>query len=561
MGAGSVGGECWNGHMFESVQQLLVELLGSGAPEATTSEPQPSGTPAAARPDCLSARQLVDRIAAAERLVHAVQAAQREDIAAFARARMATDDDLSMVGSRLRGRTVGTELALALNVSPTAGASRATLAAAATEDHPALSSLAVRGEISEYSLRLVTRETEVLPPEQRRLVDAQIADDVTNAGGLTPGRLRQAAARRTIAIDPYAATRRCEAARNHRAFGVMDPRDGTATLWARLRAEEALAVHQSIDTTARRLRADGDERSLANLRCDLLVQATTDADPSTVLSLSQPVESSASDEDPALEDAAWDSYSSAGARVAPAPRRQRRVEESPMGQPSGMPVPARVELQIVMAASTLLGLDQEPAMLRGYGAIPAAIAARVLDCANGAAPSPNSDTRLNSDANCVSGGGLGGSSTGVLVRRLLCDPVDGRLIGMDTGRAATPAGCASSPPGGTRPAGCRTPPSWTSTTSTAMSTAAPPRWPTGKDCPRTRTCCATTQRCPYGRSHRSMSDETAVRAVLRDTGSCSRHLTWNGRCPPATPTCGDPHQHSAGEAGRPHTIQHLHPIS
>jgi hypothetical protein len=97
-----------------------------------------------------------------------------------------------------------------------------------------------------------------------------------------------------------------------------------------------------------------------------------------------------------------------------------------------MPVPARVELQIVMAASTLLGLDQEPAMLRGYGTIPAAIAARVLDCANGAAPSPNSDTRLNSDANCVSGGGLGGSSTGVLVRRLLCDPVDGRLIGMDT---------------------------------------------------------------------------------------------------------------------------------
>lgn len=94
--------------MFESVQRLFRDLLDSGAPEPTTSEAQPRGTAAAPAPDRLTARQLLDRIAAAERLVHALQAAQRQDIAAFARARLAADDDLSMVGSRLRGRTVGT---------------------------------------------------------------------------------------------------------------------------------------------------------------------------------------------------------------------------------------------------------------------------------------------------------------------------------------------------------------------------------------------------------------------------------------------------------------------
>lgn len=423
--------------MFDSVLRLLAELLIIGVPESPASQARPSGTAAAPAPDRLSARQLVDRIAAAERVVHALQAAQRHDIAAFARARLTADGDLSMVGSRLRGRTVGTELALALNTSPTAGASRATLAAAATEDHPALSALAEHGEVSEYALRLVTRETEVLPPEQRRLVDAQLADDVLNGGRLTPGRLRQAAARRTIAADPYAATRRCEAARNDRAFGVMDPRDGTATLWARLRAEEAVAVHQCIDNTARRLRAEGDERSLANLRCDLLVQTTTGAEPSVVLSSidegqrdpspSPPLiggvtvsRDSPHCSDPHPADAAWDSYPISVSPDQP-PCLLRFVDRDAPTQPSPMPVPAKVELQIVMAASTLLGLDQEPALLRGYGAIPATIAAQIIDSANGAHPGQRKARRTHM-----------GAGTGVLLRRLICDPVDGRLIGMDT---------------------------------------------------------------------------------------------------------------------------------
>jgi len=62
----------------------------------------------------------------------------------------------------------------------------------------------------------------------------------------------------------------------------------------------------------------------------------------------------------------------------------------------------RVEMQIVMSAATLLGLDDEPALLRGYGAIPASVAREIADAADHTA-----------------------------LRGLFCDPVDGRLVAME----------------------------------------------------------------------------------------------------------------------------------
>jgi len=62
-----------------------------------------------------------------------------------------------------------------------------------------------------------------------------------------------------------------------------------------------------------------------------------------------------------------------------------------------------VELQVVLAAPTLLGLDNQPGMLRGYGTIPAALARQIADHAHSS-----------------------------VLRRLVCDPIDGRLLTMDT---------------------------------------------------------------------------------------------------------------------------------
>jgi hypothetical protein len=66
---------------------------------------------------------------------------------------------------------------------------------------------------------------------------------------------------------------------------------------------------------------------------------------------------------------------------------------------------ADVEVQVVISAATLLGLDDQPGLLRGYGAVPAAVVRDIVDGA---------------DSN--------GSRTAL--RALFADPVDGRLLAM-----------------------------------------------------------------------------------------------------------------------------------
>jgi hypothetical protein len=68
----------------------------------------------------------------------------------------------------------------------------------------------------------------------------------------------------------------------------------------------------------------------------------------------------------------------------------------------------KVEAQVVMPISTLLGLDEQAALLRGYGAIPAEIARQIANTST-----TDSPARL-------------------LVRGLFCDPLDGRLLTMET---------------------------------------------------------------------------------------------------------------------------------
>ncbi len=71
---------------------------------------------------------------------------------------------------------------------------------------------------------------------------------------LTPGELGRAATRRVLAVDPDAAARRVARARRDRSVRLGDPVDGTAGLYAVLRAEEAVAIFTGLDRTARGMR-------------------------------------------------------------------------------------------------------------------------------------------------------------------------------------------------------------------------------------------------------------------------------------------------------------------
>ena len=95
---------------------------------------------------------------------------------------------------------------------------------------------------------------------------------------LTPGELGRAATRRVLAVDPDAAARRVARARRDRSVRLGDPVDGTAGLYAVLRAEEAVAIFTGLDRTARGMRSERRRRCLDTLRADLSSN-TSPADP------------------------------------------------------------------------------------------------------------------------------------------------------------------------------------------------------------------------------------------------------------------------------------------
>ena len=375
--------------MFELAKDLFHEVI-DPAPGAVAAAPSADLTPA----------ELVDRIAATERVVNALLADQARDIAAFADARDAEDEADGITGG-LQGRTTATELALALGVAPMTAATRVNLAAAAVTDHPALLGLLGSGRVSMAGLRCAIKQTDVLEPTQRRVVDLQLACDAV-ADRLTPGKLERAAAWRTQAADADAAAKRAARERADRRLAVRNNPDGTALLWGKLRGEEGLAVYNSLDARARAMRADGYERSLQDLMCDLLVESVTGqhlqlvggSPPPSASPLPAAPSSGPSEPDPEPWDVSVpEPYAEAGPPTTesppPPPERQWRM-------------PAKVELQVVMSAATLLGLDDDPAMLRGYGAVPREVVHEIVESASSTA-----------------------------LRGLFCDPVDGRLVAMD----------------------------------------------------------------------------------------------------------------------------------
>ena len=378
--------------MFERAVDLLDEVFacdGGRVVPASGALPSASLTPT----------QLIDRIAANERLINDLQSEQARDLVAFADARDAMDREDGVSG-RLRGRTAATEVGLALRIAPMTAACRIAFAHCAVTDHLGLVDLLGTGRVSMGGLRLVLKATDVLHPEQRRTVAAQLAEDAV-ADRLTPGMLQRAATRRVLDVDPDAAEKRATASRNDRRISAVNQVDGTGVFWAKLRAEELTLVYQTLDTRARCLRAEGDERSLSDLMCDLLIESVTglpmtptDGTPAGIMTIGAAEPGGDRPDPDPWEPGIPDPYPDSWAP------RDIAVLGSP---PTSWRLAMKTEVQVVISAATLLGLDDAPCLLRGYGAIPVGVAREIVDNA--------SNTTL---------------------RGLFADPVDGRLLAMDS---------------------------------------------------------------------------------------------------------------------------------
>ena len=163
------------------------------------------------------------------------------------------------------------EVAMARNVSPGAAGTQFATALGLAELPQTAAALAA-GQVSEATARAVVRETDALHRDDRIVLDAEIADALP---GLTPGRAARLTRHHVIALDADAAHERAERNRADQRVSLHPDVDGVAVLQVRGPAEQLIAAHQVLTTWAKGLRATGDERSMGQIMCATLVERLT----------------------------------------------------------------------------------------------------------------------------------------------------------------------------------------------------------------------------------------------------------------------------------------------
>ena len=214
----------------------------------------------------------IDRIAVLERLQASLEAVKAVEMVAFARSQSAEQIALG-VHPRAVGRGIADQIALACRVAPSEGTRRLHTARDLVLDMPHTLKLLSRGEISGWTVRLITEQTSHLDRATRTAVDAELAGRRPETMGT-----KQAAAtakRLAYQADPEAATARARKARGDRRVTLRPAPDTMSLLSGLLPVEQGVACLAALQAAATAQKADGDTRSKAQIMADTLVARLT----------------------------------------------------------------------------------------------------------------------------------------------------------------------------------------------------------------------------------------------------------------------------------------------
>ena len=200
------------------------------------------------------------------------------------------------------------------------------LRASAVAHHPALADAWAAGALDARKVDVIVAEVRSAEPGTAAVV---VADAIARAQDLTAPQLARHVRAAVIGADAAAAERRRVKERADRWVSLGLAEDGMAFFTAYLPAEHATAVFTAVDALAGHAGVDGDTRTVDQRRADAFADVFTGI-----------LDRQATPDGTAL------------------PTRH--------GQ--------RVALQVAVAASTLLGLDDNPAVLESYGPISAQVA-------------------------------------------------------------------------------------------------------------------------------------------------------------------------------------------
>ncbi|HEY0486994.1 MAG TPA: DUF222 domain-containing protein [Mycobacteriales bacterium] len=316
-------------------------------------------------PGDLRTAALVDLISGLERLSAWVSACQAEAIAEFACRRLDVVSDEELVTDSAEAVRLSQvnefaedELSAALSISRMSARSRIDFALNLTGRLPETLRALREGRIGVATARVVVDGTGALSDQVASAVEATV---VPWSEGRTPGAVRAAVTRSAIAADPAAAETRHVAAVATRRVELFTEPDGMAAVRAVLRADDALAVMDSLRTTAQTGATPGDGRTQSQRMADLFVDAFRDLGSGILLDAGTAPLTSVEGDVPATT--GYDPRGCAGGTDAGRARRRR-------GGPA---------IQVVLAAGTGLGLDDLPGELAGYGPIPASLARELAE--------------------------------------------------------------------------------------------------------------------------------------------------------------------------------------
>jgi hypothetical protein len=272
----------------------------------------------------LSDYDLVSYLSACERQAAWAQAAQLSAIDELAqrreRDRLATRTRRTWSDTDWTAHEVAAELRLSV-----AGAQARVHLAESLRRLPDTFAMFARGELDLTKTRTVVHGVAVLDLAGAHAVEARV---LPRAADSTGPQLSSAVRRAVLRVDPDAAQRRQQTTVRDRSVSFHPLDDGAAALWAVGPAQEVQALFTAITALADRATGShpSDDRTLDQRRFDVLTDAA-------YLHLER-------------DDL---------------PRRHGR----------------RPHLQVTVAATTLLGLDDNPAELAGYGPITAEVARRI----------------------------------------------------------------------------------------------------------------------------------------------------------------------------------------
>ncbi|MDQ4489520.1 DUF222 domain-containing protein [Sinomonas sp. ASV486] len=317
----------------DDFSQLIADVLmsvGRSSPSAAVIGTWATALVSGAEDDGqLSEAELIERIGAAERLKAAASAYQARFSVLFEKRvrerRAATDEPLS--GDRLGegprpvdpSVEAGQAIALARSESPARGGRLLGLAKALVNEMPHTLNALAAGRINEWRATLVVRETACLDVEDRVRVDEAMVPAYAR-GGVGDRQLAAEARAHAQRLDPAAAVKRARRAVAERRVWLRPAPDSMAVLSCLLPAAQAVASYKALTVNADSARAAGPEvredRTRDQIMADTAVERLTG---------------------------------------------QEHAED------------VAVAVNLVMAESALVRGSSEPALLEGFGVLPAQV--------------------------------------------------------------------------------------------------------------------------------------------------------------------------------------------